>query len=123
MTALKSGRGVLLVANLLERADSFEFTGIPPDERVGRAAEFGAAIHPQYRTEFENGIAVPWHRMPLALGRSAHWSDEARKQHYRNLCRIDGRILLAGELCRHCRSGRRARCSPHSMPSRGCTSG
>lgn len=25
------------------------------------------------------------------------WSDEARGEHYRNLCTIDGRIVLAGE--------------------------
>ncbi|MBB4423797.1 monoamine oxidase [Bradyrhizobium sp. CIR48] len=93
----KSGRGILLGAYLFEGADSFEFTAMPPDERVARAVEFGAAIHPQYRAEFENGIAVAWHRVPFALGCSGHWSEDARKQHYRNLCRIDGRILLAGE--------------------------
>jgi monoamine oxidase len=25
------------------------------------------------------------------------WTDDTRKQHYQNLCAIDGRILLAGE--------------------------
>lgn len=93
----KSGRGILLGAYLFEGPNSFEFTAMPPDERVARAVEFGAAIHPQYRTEFENGIAVAWHRVPFALGCSGHWPEEARKQHYRNLCGIDGRILLAGE--------------------------
>ncbi|OSI34911.1 NAD(P)/FAD-dependent oxidoreductase [Bradyrhizobium canariense] len=93
----KSGRGILLGAYLFEDANAFEFTAMPPDERVARAVEFGAIIHPQYRTEFENGIAVAWHRVPFTLGCSGHWSKEARKQHYRNLCGIDGRILLAGE--------------------------
>ena len=29
------------------------------------AVEWGARIHPQYQTEFENGVAVAWHRMPV----------------------------------------------------------
>jgi monoamine oxidase len=41
--------------------------------------------------------AVGWHRVPWALGCFGRWTDEARKQHYRNLCAIDERILLAGE--------------------------
>jgi monoamine oxidase len=70
---------------------------MPPEERVARAVDFGAGIHPQYKTEFENGVAVAWHRVPFTLGCSGNWSDKAREQHYRNLCEIDGRVLLAGE--------------------------
>jgi monoamine oxidase len=58
---------------------------------------YGAQIHPQYWAEFENGVAVGWHRVPSALGCFGLWSEAARAQHYRNLCAIDGRILLAGE--------------------------
>ena len=61
------------------------------------AMQFGAALHPQYKDEFENGIAVAWHRVPFTLGCSGEWSEDARKQHYANLCQIDGRIVLAGE--------------------------
>jgi monoamine oxidase len=93
----KSGRGILLGAYLFEGANSFEFTAMPPDERVARAVEFGSEIHPQYKAEFENGIAVAWHRVPFTLGCAGDWSEQARKQHYRNLCEISGRILLAGE--------------------------
>ncbi|MBV9530407.1 MAG: flavin monoamine oxidase family protein [Bradyrhizobium sp.] len=93
----KVGRGVLLGAYLFEGANAYEFTAMPPAERVARAVEFGAAIHPQYQSEFENGIAVAWHRVPFTLGCSGGWSEEARRQHYRNLCQIDGRIVLAGE--------------------------
>jgi monoamine oxidase len=92
-----TGRGVQLGAYLLDGANSYEFTATPPEERVARAVEFGAALHPQYRSEFENGIAVAWHRVPFTLGCSGDWSEEARKQHYANLCQIDGRIVLAGE--------------------------
>ena len=65
----------------------------------GSRARWSSAprIHPQYKREFENGIAVAWHRVPFTLGCSGDWSEEARKQHYDNLCQIDGRIVLAGE--------------------------
>jgi monoamine oxidase len=64
---------------------------------VKRAVEFGAQIHPQYLTAFENGVSVAWHRVPFTLGCAGDWSDEARKAHYNDLCQIDGRIVLAGE--------------------------
>jgi monoamine oxidase len=92
-----SGRGVLLGAYLFDGRDAYEFTSMPPAERVARAVELGARLHPQYRTEYENGIAVAWHRVPFALGCSGNWTDKARAQHYDNLCQIDGRIVLAGE--------------------------
>ena len=93
----RSGRGVLLGAYLFDGANAYEFTAMQPEERVARAVEFGAALHPQYKDEFENGIAVAWHRVPFTLGCSGDWSEDARKQHYANLCQIDGRIVLAGE--------------------------
>ena len=93
----RGGRGVLLGAYLFNGPNSFEFTAMPPAERVARAVEFGALIHPQYRREFENGVAVAWHRVPFVLGCSGDWTEEARAAHYRDLCQVDGRIVLAGE--------------------------
>ena len=93
----RAGRGVLLGAYLFEGANSYEFTAMTPTERVASAVEFGARIHPQYKAEFENGVAVAWHRVPFTLGCSGQWSDTARAKHFRNLCQIDGRIVLAGE--------------------------
>ncbi|HEY8540061.1 MAG TPA: FAD-dependent oxidoreductase, partial [Steroidobacteraceae bacterium] len=62
-----------------------------------RALEQGSKIHPQYRDEFELGASVAWHRVPWILGCSSRgWSDENAAQ-YKNLCEIDGRIVLAGE--------------------------
>jgi monoamine oxidase len=78
-------------------ANSYEFTAMTPAERVKSAVEFGAVIHPQYETEFENGVADAWHRVPFTLGCAGEWTDAARAEHYRNLCQIDGRIVLAGE--------------------------
>ena len=93
----RSGRGVLLGAYLTGGPNAFEFTSLPPAERVARAVEFGAQLHPQYRSEYENGIAVAWHRVPFTLGCAGAWTEAARAQHYTNLCQIDGRIVLAGE--------------------------
>jgi len=92
-----SGRGVLLGAYLFDGPNAYEFTSMPPAERVARAVEIGASIHPQYRAEYENGIAVAWHRMPFALGCAGNWTEKARAEHYGDLCQIDGRIVLAGE--------------------------
>jgi monoamine oxidase len=92
-----AGKGVLLGAYLFDGANAYEFTSMPPAERVARAVEFGAGIHPQYASEFENGVAVAWHRMPFTLGCAGDWSEEARAAHYDDLCQIDGRIVLAGE--------------------------
>jgi monoamine oxidase len=93
---LGGGKGVLLGAYNFG-AYATEFTALDPAERVRRAVEFGAQIHPQYRAEFESGVAVGWHRVPWTLGCYGQWTDAARTAHYQNLCAIDGRILLAGE--------------------------
>ena len=62
-----------------------------------RALEFGSQIHSQYKSEFMNGVAVGWHRVPWTQGCFAIWTEESRATHYKNLCQMDGRILLAGE--------------------------
>ncbi len=91
------GKGVLLGGYTFDGPNSYEFTAMSPPERLRRALEFGAQIHPQYGAEFENGVSVAWHRVPFTLGCAGDWSDEARSAHYNDLCQIDGRIVLAGE--------------------------
>lgn len=76
---------------------AYEYTSLPPEERVRRTVEWGSQIHAQYKSEFMNGVAVGWHRVPWTLGCFGAWTDELRAEHYKNLCQIDGRILLAGE--------------------------
>jgi monoamine oxidase len=92
----RPGKGVLL-GGYIWGTNAYEFTAMTPEQRVRKAVELGAQIHPQYAAEFENGVAVAWHRVPFANGCFANWSDDAREKHYENLCRIDGRIALAGE--------------------------
>ena len=77
--------------------DAMEFTSMTPDARVKRALDYGSQIHSQYRSEFDNGIAVAWHRVPFTLGCFGVWNEDTRGKHYENLCAIDGRIVLAGE--------------------------
>ena len=90
------GPGVLLGAYTFG-PNSFQFAALSPAERVKRAVELGTQIHPQYPAEFQNGVAVAWHRVPWTLGCAGHWTDELRARHYDALCGIDGRIVLAGE--------------------------
>jgi monoamine oxidase len=93
---LDGGKGVLLGAYSFGPY-AYEFTALDPAERVRRAVAYGAQLHPQYSAEFENGVAVGWHRVPWTLGCYGQWTDAARDAHYDNLCALDGRILLAGE--------------------------
>jgi monoamine oxidase len=93
---LSGGKGVLLGAYIWG-LNAMEFTAMPPEQRVRMALEYGAKIHPQYKEEFDNGVAVAWHRSPFTLGCFGMWSEETRAKHYDDLCQIDGRIALAGE--------------------------
>jgi monoamine oxidase len=90
------GKGVLLGAYVWGQ-QAYQFTAMSPDERVRACVQYGSQIHPQYPKEFDNGVAVAWHRSPFSMGCFGIWSESARKQHYDNLCEIDGRIALAGE--------------------------
>lgn len=91
-----TGPGVLLGA-YSGGSYAYEFTTLSPAERLAKALEWGAQIHPQYKTEFLNGISVSWHRVPWTLGCFGIWTQESRAEHYKNLCKMDGRIVLAGE--------------------------
>jgi monoamine oxidase len=91
-----SGKGVLLGAYIWG-LNAMEFTAMTPQERVQKVVEYGSQIHPQYPREFDNGIAVAWHRSPFTLGCFGMWSTESRAKHYDDLCQIDQRIALAGE--------------------------
>ena len=93
----QGGKGILLGAYLYDGPNAFEFTALPPAERVRRAVGFGAKIHPQYEAEFENGIAVAWHRSPFTMGCASSWTEQTLADHYENLCAFDGRLVLAGE--------------------------
>lgn len=91
-----AGKGVLL-AGYTFGVHAYEFAALPAKERLAKALEYGSQIHPQYKAEYESGVSVAWHRVPWNLGCSGAWTDAMRAQHYKNLCALDGRIVLAGE--------------------------
>jgi len=91
-----AGPGVLLGA-YTGGAAGFELTAMSPEDRIARVLDWGSQMHPQYKAEFMNGISVGWHRVPWVLGCFGQWSEETRASHYKNLCAMDGRIMLAGE--------------------------
>jgi monoamine oxidase len=90
------GKGVLLGAYMFG-AGAVEFTSLSPEQRIAKAVEYGANIHPQYRKNYETGATVAWHRVPWTLGCFGQWSEAMREAHYKDICQIDGRIVLAGE--------------------------
>lgn len=92
----KPGKGVLL-GTFAYGISAFELASLSAADRVKAAVEYGAQIHPQYKAEFETGVSWSWHRSPFTLGCAAAWTDELRERHYKNLAKIDGRIVLAGD--------------------------
>lgn len=94
-----SGKGVLLGGYTWNGPNSYEFSSMQPKERIAAAVEFGSQIHPQYKEEFETGVTWAWHRSPFTLGCAGDWTPELREEHYDNMCKIDNRIVLAGEHC------------------------
>ena len=91
-----NGKGVLLGAYLWA-ARAMQFTAMPPANVCVRRVEYGARSTRNTRLEFDNGVAVAWHRVPCTLGCFGLWTEATRAQHYDNLCAFDGRIVLAGE--------------------------
>ena len=97
---MQEKKGVILGAYTFG-PHAFELTAMSPEERIAKCVEYGAMIHPEYRTEFDNGVTVGWHRMPFTLGCFAQWSEDNRAKNYDALCAIDGRMVLAGEHASH----------------------
>ena len=93
------GPAVLLGAYAFANINTYSFEALSAKEMIATALEQGARIHPQYKSEFQNGVAVSWHRVPWTLGCSGGWTDENRATHYDNMCAVDNRIVLAGEHC------------------------
>jgi monoamine oxidase len=93
------GQAVLLGAYAFASINTYGFESLSAKEMIAAALEQGSRIHPQYRAEFQNGVAVSWHRVPWTLGCSGGWTDENRARHYDAMCAVDNRIVLAGEHC------------------------
>lgn len=88
------GPGVLLGCYSWGAA-AYNFTAIPPEQRIEKALEYGSQIHPQYREEFKTGASVAWHRVPWVLGCYGEWRD--KEADYPAAASMDQRTLMAGE--------------------------
>ncbi len=80
---------------------TYSWSTLTPQERISAARTMGRQIHPQYDTEYMNGTSWVWHRVDWSLGCYGQWTDELRDVHYKTLCEIDNRLVLAGEHCSH----------------------
>ena len=92
------GKGVLL-GGYSWATYAYEFTALPPEERVRRAVEYGAQIHPQYKAGVRERHRGRWHRVPWALGCYGMWTEESRARHYDNLCAHRRAHSTGGRAC------------------------
>lgn len=86
--------GVLLAAYSWG-ATSYQFNALPHEERIEKALEYGAQIHPQYEEEFKTGVSIAWHRVPWVLGCYGAWQD--KEAQYQDGVAMDRRVVCAGE--------------------------
>lgn len=101
---LSDGPAVLQAAydtSTAGRTFTYSWSTMTPQERVDAAFELGRRIHPQYDAEFMSGTSWVWHRQDWSLGCYGQWTEELREAHYKTLCEIDQRLVLAGEHCSH----------------------
>jgi monoamine oxidase len=68
-----------------------------PAERLQRALDQGAVIHPQYRSTFENAFSIAWQRVAYSKGGWAQFTEAQRKSEYLTLLKPDGALYLAGD--------------------------
>lgn len=80
---------------------TYSWSSMTPQERIKAALALGRQIHPQYDAEYMNGTSWAWHRVDWSLGCYGQWTDDLRAEHYKTLCGIDNRLVLAGEHCSH----------------------
>jgi monoamine oxidase len=64
-----------------------------PADRLALALEQGGRIHPQYKTEFESGFSVAWHKVTWNRGSWSSLNPAGRKM----LSQPQGRVYLAGD--------------------------
>ena len=89
--------GILLGAYTWTHQLGERFAAQSPAERLRRAIEQGAKLHPQYPAEVSHGISVAWSKVPFSDGAWCEWSEENKRNAYPVLLEPDGPFFLAGE--------------------------
>jgi monoamine oxidase len=95
---LSPGKGVLLAAYAFGPL-AFEYSGLSAEDRLKRTVEWASRLHPEIAQEVDGGVSFAWSRAKGVLGCNGMWTEATRREHYANLCAIDGRMVLAGEHC------------------------
>ena len=72
-----------------------------PAERIEFALTHGEKIHPQYREEFENAVAVNWSTIPHIEGCLAHFPKAMMKTFYPLLIKPEGELYIAASWASH----------------------
>ena len=70
---------------------------LAPAERLQRALDQGAVIHPQYKSTFENSFSIAWQKVGYSKGGWAQFTEAQRKSEYLALLRPDRALYLAGD--------------------------
>lgn len=90
-------KGIVLGAYTFGDAVGEKLSRLDPAGRIDLALSQGSKIHPGYRDQIENGVAVCWHRMNHMLGCSARWTEALRDQWYERLQAPAGNHWLVGD--------------------------
>jgi monoamine oxidase len=96
-TNLQGRDGILLGAYVWTDDIGERFTNQPLAERLRRAIEQGAKLHPNYAAEVSRGVSVAWTKVPFSYGAWCEWTEEDRRNAYPVLLEPDGPYFLAGE--------------------------
>ncbi len=70
---------------------------LAPAERLQRAMQQGALIHPQYASTFENAFSIAWQNVAFSKGGWAQFTEAQRKKEYLTLLEPDRGLYLAGD--------------------------
>ena len=106
-----AGKGVLLGAYVFEGAQRLRIHLAGASRARREGGRVWRQIHPQYSAEFENGVAVAWHRVPCTLGCFGIWTDAGARRALRQSLR-DRRPHRAGRRARLLHAGLAGRRDP-----------
>jgi monoamine oxidase len=92
----ETGRGVLL-ASYTWGEDARSWGSLDPADRITRAAENLAQVHPQARDALEVGASKVWQDDPLAGGAFAIFEPSQQSALHEHIVAAEGRLHFAGE--------------------------
>jgi monoamine oxidase len=95
-TGFLSRKGIL-VGYYQNGAAAAAMGELTPADRLARALEQGAQIHPQYPSEFETAFSVAWQHVPHSRGGWAQYTEAQRQREYRTIIEPDRGLYLCGD--------------------------